>query len=295
MISWDRRISAMALHVSDDLMTWAAMAGYRLTPEDQSGGAVFSTDPGGEIRFFLRRSAKDVYIVSSAQRASAEQYELYGTSMKTIERYLFGIFGSDVRSRRLLPRLIIPTEQGHLAPGYSLDESDDDGFTCLRDPNGLVAKARGRVTSTSTLTKLSHLLSAALPDVRTSYEDPDGRPLFATHEKDPEVAAEAWRGAVNMILYGMLFKEDLDGANAAITADAIIEYRSFVQGPAFFLDAIQDALATDAPIMTEMWAEPPHGMEELRHSEEGMRRFLGLIADELRRRQPWPPKPETGP
>lgn len=155
------------------------MAGYSLTPEDNSGAALFWTDPGGEIRFYIRSSAKDVYIVSSAQRASAEQFELYGTSMKTIERYLFGIFGSDVRSRRLLSRLIVPTKQGQLAPGYSLDEPDAEGFTCLRDSNGLVAKAQGIVTSISTLTKLSHLLSATLTDIRASYENPEGRPLFA--------------------------------------------------------------------------------------------------------------------
>lgn len=70
------------------------------------------------------------------------------------------------------------------------------------------------------------------------------------------MAAEAWRGGVNTILYGMLFKEDLHETNAAITADAVIEYRSFGQGPQVFLDAIQGALATDTLIMTEQCAEP---------------------------------------
>jgi hypothetical protein len=108
------------------------------------------------------------------------------------------------------------------------------------------------------------------------------------------MTTEAWRGGINMILYGMLFKKDLDEANAAMTADAIIEYRSFGQGPKFFLDAIQGALASNTLIMTDEWAEPPHGMDELRHSEDDMRRFLALIAENLRRRQPWPPKPDTG-
>lgn len=158
------------------------MAGYSLTPEDQSGAALFWTDPGGEIRFYIRSSAKDAYIVSSAERGSAEQFELYGTSMTVVERYIFGIFGSSVRSKLMLPRIIIPTQREQLAPGFVLEEPDAEGFTCLRDSNGLVAKAQGKVTSISTLTKLSHLLCHSLPEIQASYEDPEGRPLFAVRK-----------------------------------------------------------------------------------------------------------------
>jgi hypothetical protein len=169
----------MTLHISDDLTRWAAMAGYSLTPEDRSGAALFWSNPGGETRFYIRSPAKGVYIVSSAQRASAEQFELYGTSMKVIERFLFGIFGADVRALRMLARLVTSTKDGQLAPGFSLDEPDAEGFACLRDLNGLAAKAQGRVNSISTLTKLSHLLCSTLPEIRASFEDPEGRPLFA--------------------------------------------------------------------------------------------------------------------
>lgn len=106
------------------------------------------------------------------------------------------------------------------------------------------------------------------------------------------MATESWRGAINMILYGLLFKENLDETNSAMTADAIIEYRSFGQGPRFFLDAIQEALSSDTPIMAGIFAEPPHGLDELRHSEDDMRSFLASIAENLRKRQPWPPKSE---
>lgn len=104
---------------------------------------------------------------------------------------------------------------------------------------------------------------------------------------------EPWRGAINMILYSLLFQENLDESNAAITADAIIEYRSFGQGPRFFLDAIQEALSSDTAIMTGAFAEPPHGLDNLRHSEDDMRGFLASIAENLRSRQPWPPRPEA--
>lgn len=172
----------MAPQISDELIRWAMIAGYTFTPEDQSGAALFWTDPGGEMRYYIRSPAQDVYIVSATERALAEQVELYGTSMRAIERYLFGVFGSAIRSKRRLPRLLVPTRQEQLAPGFSLDEPDTEGFRSLFDSTGLVAKARGRVTSISTLTKLSHLLSAPLPDVQASYEDPNGRPLFTVRK-----------------------------------------------------------------------------------------------------------------
>ncbi|MCV7288949.1 hypothetical protein H7J87_26830 [Mycolicibacterium wolinskyi] len=94
-----------------------------------------------------------------------------------------------------------------------------------------------------------------------------------------------------MILYGIQFTTKLDQVTAAVTADAIIGYNTFDDGPQFYLDAINAALASDAVIMTEEWAEPPYGREDLRHTEQEVRQFLAHVAEDLIRRQPWPPKP----
>lgn len=169
----------MAPSISDDLRKWADVAGYSSTPDDGSGAAIFWTDPGGEIRYYIRMAPNGSFILSSAERALPEQFELSGTSMAVVERHLFGVFGSDVRSRKGLARLIIPRRREQLAAGYTLDELDAEGYRCLSDSNGLVAKAQGRLSSITTLTKLSHLLSFALADVEASFEDPEGRPLFA--------------------------------------------------------------------------------------------------------------------
>lgn len=105
------------------------------------------------------------------------------------------------------------------------------------------------------------------------------------------MTSEPWRGAINMLIYSVELINDLNDANASITADAIIEYRTFENGPEFFLTAITDALASDAVIMTPEWAEPAYGREDLRHTEQEMRQFLSMTAKHLKRRQPWPPKP----
>ncbi len=103
------------------------------------------------------------------------------------------------------------------------------------------------------------------------------------------MSTESWRGGVNKVLYALETTVHLDEANASIMADAMIERRYFVDGPQFFLDVIRDALSTDAVIITDEWAEPPYGREDLRRTERDIRRFLALVAQNLHERQPWTP------
>jgi hypothetical protein len=168
----------IAPRIGDNLATWARRAGFGLTASDDTGAALFWTDPGGEIRFYIRSAPEFGYILSSGERTSPEQFELFGISMRVIERHLFGVFAPGVRSKKNLPRLIYPRAQDELAAGYLLDDLDSEGYRWLSDSDGLVAKARGKIGSVTTLTKLSHLLANSLADVQASLEDPDGRPLF---------------------------------------------------------------------------------------------------------------------
>ncbi|MGH3638626.1 MAG: Imm61 family immunity protein [Mycobacterium sp.] len=168
-----------APRISDGLLNFASDAGFSLTTSDVSGAAVFWTDPGGAMRFYVRAAVDFGYTLTSAERALAEQFELFGASMTVIERYLFGVFGSAVRSRHRLPRLILPIKQEELALGYLLHDVDSEGYRSLNDSRGLVAKARGRVSSVSVLIKLSRLLSNSPSAIQSSFEDPEGRPLFA--------------------------------------------------------------------------------------------------------------------
>lgn len=166
------------LELSDDLVSWAARAGYTVTPQDISGAAVFWSDPGGEIRFYIRVAADGCFVVSSAERALDEQIELVGFAMPAVERYLFAVFATGVRSRLALPRLVRSGTSRSLVAGYRLSEVDEDGYRCLYGPLGRVAKARGEITGVATLTELSHLVSAPSAVVQTSFEDRHGRPLF---------------------------------------------------------------------------------------------------------------------
>jgi hypothetical protein len=164
--------------MSPEIVDWAHKAGYALTPEDDSGAAVFWTDPGGEMRFFIRHSPSGEFTISSVERASEEQFELSARSMETVEKYLWGLFGSDLRVMRRLPRLKTPRKEHEIAPGYTLSELDANGFRTLSDMRGPVATARGKLSSITRLTKLSHLLAASVADIQSSFEELDGLPLF---------------------------------------------------------------------------------------------------------------------
>lgn len=167
-----------APRLTQELVDWAELAGYAFTPEDHSDAALFWLDPGGEIRLYIRKSP-DAFTLTKAERASEEQFELSADSLGVLERYLFGAFGWDLRSKRGLPRIKTPRKMDELAAGYRLDALDLEGFRRLLDSQGMaIATARGKVSSVTVLVELSHLLKASLDDLRASYEDANARPLF---------------------------------------------------------------------------------------------------------------------
>ena len=167
--------------VSTRLIEWGNRAGYAFTPESDSGAAIFWSEPGGEIRYYLRADPSGGITLTSAERASSEQFELFTSSMDAMERYLIPLMGIDYRSRAGLPRVKTPRKPEEVAAGYRIGDADSDGYRNLYSPSGeLAARARGRVNSIPTLTELSHFMLASESDLRTSYEDPDGLPLFHT-------------------------------------------------------------------------------------------------------------------
>jgi hypothetical protein len=169
----------MTLQISPELETWARQAKYELTPSDSSGAAIFWSAPGGESRFYIREGEDGWVTLRRSERGGAEHFVLAASTKTAIERYLYGVFGADVRSLLGLSRIEIPSEVSELAPGYTLSDVDADDRRQLIDADGeAVAVARERTLSVWTLVELSHYLSASAEDIKSSYEDPSGEPLF---------------------------------------------------------------------------------------------------------------------
>lgn len=167
--------------ISPQVTEWARLAGYALTPEDETGAALFWSDPGGAIRYYIRTATGGGYTLTSSERTLPEQFELSARSMTAIERHLIGVFGSDYRSKNRLPVLATPSTEDDMADGYRIRPTDTAGFWALLDNSGeLIAVAEGKINSLLTLCTLSHLMVAALSDITASYRSADGSPLFHT-------------------------------------------------------------------------------------------------------------------
>jgi hypothetical protein len=166
--------------ISQQLTEWAEQAGYTLTPQDHSGAALFWSDPGGEIRFYVRASS-DGLTLTKSERAAPEQFELFARSLDVIERYLLGVFGWEIRARRRLPRLKTPRKLEDIADKYRIEDAGPDGVIRLLDERGeMIAMARGKVTGVAVLVELSHLLASPTEEIEISYKDVEGKPLFQT-------------------------------------------------------------------------------------------------------------------
>lgn len=167
-----------APRVSHQLVEWAEAAGYSLTPEDHSGAALFWSDPGGELRFYVRDQVDGNLVLTRAERASEEQFELAGASMDVIERYLYGVFGWARRSKLRLQRIKAPRRVEEIVDGFEISDPDSEGYRPLLKDGAMVAIARGKISGLTILIELSHLISSPVEMIRASYDDADGRPLF---------------------------------------------------------------------------------------------------------------------
>ncbi|TDL03766.1 hypothetical protein EUA04_24260 [Mycolicibacterium obuense] len=140
-----------------------------------SRATILWSDPGGEIRFYIRRRFDGHFVLTSSERASDEQFELSAPAAETLEKHLFGLLGSDARSQKGLPRLQLPTHLEAVATGFRITDQDTHGFFSLTDTDELtIASARGEYA----LVELSHLVSNPLADIMAAYEHPEGHPLF---------------------------------------------------------------------------------------------------------------------
>ncbi|MBB3602527.1 hypothetical protein FHT40_002160 [Mycolicibacterium sp. BK556] len=166
-----------APRIGPELIEWAREGGFALTPDDGWGAALFWTDPGGETRLYLRTSESGITL-TSADRGEAEVFVLSSPQREVVESYLWDFFGTNVRSKRRLPWLEVPTTNAQLAERFTIGRSGE-GFAHLTEADGeQIAQARDGDVGVTDLVLLSHLVGRNIHAVRQTYESPDGRPFF---------------------------------------------------------------------------------------------------------------------
>lgn len=135
---------------------------------------------GGEERFYLRASADEPgwIDITNASRTGGEQHLFSARNLDVAERFFWGLFGSDRRSRMHLPRLRIPIRADQVARGFCI-ELPESGVARLVDPDGEdVMAASADVSDIANLVRTSHWMSVPRQVLEESYSDPEGRPAF---------------------------------------------------------------------------------------------------------------------
>ncbi len=90
----------------------------------------------------------------------------------------------------------------------------------------------------------------------------------------------AWRGIVNQIRYGLIFRRSLDTDTVERTADALLGGRLFPHPPQRYVDALQQMLRAPGPA---------DGLVEIPHDEDQFRDFARRLLTRLDELRPWPP------
>lgn len=89
-----------------------------------------------------------------------------------------------------------------------------------------------------------------------------------------------WRTAINQILFGLTYTRELTDDVVEWNADSAIRYQSLGRGPAVYVEAIQDALAS---------GERLDNSDQLpQFSQQELSKFLTSLASRLDALRPWP-------
>jgi hypothetical protein len=203
---------AGGLDISGGLREWASDARLSLTPSDQYGRAVFSNGDS-EIRYFIGAGNDGWFRVTRSSRMGPEQLELAAPSLSTIETYLYGSFGSDIRyygglAQAKLAQPVLPDgfkvgelayqDEGHLARFAAanrdylaqLGEPDEDYVARYGDTNRvylvLIAPDRELTAVDGSdiflaeirLTQLAVYLRFGVEEVKASFRNPNGGELL---------------------------------------------------------------------------------------------------------------------
>lgn len=163
--------------LSPDLLSWAELAGATYA---DTGEALRLCTSGGESCDFIRPAQTDAtwLDVTRSSRRQGEAFLFSAASMDAVEKYFWMSFGFDIRLTQRLPRLVFPIRPEELGSGYGLRSLQPDMLELI-DPEGRsIVRTFDGHSGTSLLVKLSNVLGYSPDELRASYLDPAGHPIF---------------------------------------------------------------------------------------------------------------------
>ncbi|MDZ4264987.1 MAG: Imm61 family immunity protein [Mycobacterium sp.] len=162
--------------LSPDCLGWVRAAGYAWCTDDSTGALVLRSQMDPPTRYYIRQ-VRDRLRLTQADDDAEERTLLFAADREVLERFLYGMFGDDIRDDLGLPFLELPWGAADLAAGYTLGEMDR-GYRTLRRDDVPLAAAPDPTLSLLALVPLSHFLGFPAAALKTSFLAEDGAPLL---------------------------------------------------------------------------------------------------------------------
>lgn len=166
--------------LSPECVGWAQTAGYTLRVDDQEDAAVLRSEVGGPTRYVIRHRGAGRLELSQADGDDGDEEErlLYAANRGVLERYLFGLFGDDIREELGLPFLEMPWTAADVAAGYAIAAPSRGNRILTHAQHGPVAAVPESPISLLTLVPLSHFVPLDSADLKRSFMHEYGWPLL---------------------------------------------------------------------------------------------------------------------
>ena len=164
--------------IASGIVEWAGVLGLGYVVND-AGDSVLIHTPGGETRWYLR-AIDGEFFVGTGQRSADEFFEVATATEEDVEKYLVSAVGPSLRAELLpqAPRVAPPVRSEDLAPEFTLEPANDGTTHGILLEGG---KYRARFSSFTTpmyAVRFSHYANASVEDIRASYVDEFGKPVF---------------------------------------------------------------------------------------------------------------------
>ena len=162
-----------------EFVEWIALNHYRIVVR---GDAWVLTD-FSDVDFYIRR-ASDVFVLTKTERGGHERFVMSASNAADVERVLTMSFGFSIRCEMGLPFIFLKGRPGLVsvadaAPGFRLEAESGDRVAVVTETREVRARVYGDLgLNSDEAVKFSWIADARLEDLRRSYLDPGGLPLF---------------------------------------------------------------------------------------------------------------------
>jgi hypothetical protein len=159
---------------SPQFIEFVALAGDDIFATD---GAWVVANNAGETRHYARRTEKGV-ILTEAYRGSAESFVMSSGNVLDIERYMTDVCGHRIRQARHLAPIAYATDPEDISGAVTVTNQPEKRVLLASDRPDHHVKFRGIIDYASDAIWFSWIANAPLEQLRDSYLNPDGLPLF---------------------------------------------------------------------------------------------------------------------